>query len=312
MPEAVSDRMATPTGIPQGSPLSPILYLIYNACLIEADDNDERENGTTALGWVDDVAIVAAGRTEQETVNKLSQACEKAQEWATKHASVFAPAKFKLIHFVNPNAPDTQPEFTPIPLRDVTIEATRTAERYLGFWLDPALTFSEHRKNMVAKAGKSLVALRGLSGSTWGTSLLAMRKVYQAVVIPQMLYGVAAWFQPGIMSAKESNNIVRQFASVQKRAAVIMGGAFRTTAMAALNVELCLPPMKVQMERMVRETAVRIRTGPAHGLGGILNGRREDERTLGGWTLMEVQARKRDVCLLAPPGSLAGDRKSVV
>ncbi|OJJ83536.1 uncharacterized protein ASPGLDRAFT_36277 [Aspergillus glaucus CBS 516.65] len=84
------------------------------------------------------------------------------------------------------------------------------------------------------------------------------------------------------MSAKESNNIVRQFASVQKRAAVIMGGAFRTTAMAALNVELYLPPMKVQMERMVRETAVRIRIGPAHGLDGILNSRREDERTVRG------------------------------
>lgn len=159
MPEAMSERMATPTGIPQGSPLSPILYLIYNACLIEADDNDERENGTTALGWVDDVAIVAAGRNEQETINKLFQACEKAQEWATKYASVFAPAKFKLINFVNPNAPDTQPELTPMSLRDVTNEATRTAERYLGIWLDPALTFSEHRKKMVAKAGKSLAAL---------------------------------------------------------------------------------------------------------------------------------------------------------
>lgn len=56
------------------SPLSPVLYLIYNACLIEAEDNNERENSTTALGWVDDVAIVAAGRTEQETVNKLSLA----------------------------------------------------------------------------------------------------------------------------------------------------------------------------------------------------------------------------------------------
>lgn len=129
---------------------------------------------------------------------------------------------------------------------EITVEATRTAETYLGFWLDPALISSEHRKKMVAKAETSLVALRGLSGSTWGTSLLAMRKVYQAVVIPQVLYGVATWFQPEIMSAKESNNIVRQIASVQKRAAVVMGGAFRTTAMAALNVELYLSPMKAQ------------------------------------------------------------------
>lgn len=55
----------------------------------------------------------------------------------------------------------------------------------------------------------------------------------------------------------------------------------------------------------MRETAVRIRTGPAHGLDDILNSRREDERILGGWTLLEVQARKRDGYLLTPPGSLA-------
>lgn len=46
---------ATNTGIPQGSPLSPILYLFYNADLIEACNT---EPNTKALGYVDDVGIV--------------------------------------------------------------------------------------------------------------------------------------------------------------------------------------------------------------------------------------------------------------
>jgi hypothetical protein len=45
---------------------------------------------------------------------------------------------------------------------------------------------------------------------------MAMRRIYQAVVIPQMLYGAAAWYQAS-MPAKERNQIVRQFASGQKR-----------------------------------------------------------------------------------------------
>jgi hypothetical protein len=38
---------------------------------------------------------------------------------------------------------------------------------------------------------------------------MAMRRIYQAVVIPQMLYGTAAWYQAS-MPAKERNQIKRE------------------------------------------------------------------------------------------------------
>jgi hypothetical protein len=70
------------------------------------------------------------------------------------------------------------------------------------------------------------------------------------MIIPQMLYGAAMWYQAS-MPAKERNQIVWQFASVQKRAAVMISGAFRTTAAEALNIELYLTPLKHQIERVV-------------------------------------------------------------
>jgi hypothetical protein len=70
------------------------------------------------------------------------------------------------VHFVNPQ--ELQPEYTPLVLPETTVMATTTAERYLGFSLDPRLEFHHHRERAVAKAGTSLQALRGLAGSTWG------------------------------------------------------------------------------------------------------------------------------------------------
>lgn len=58
MPEGVSDQILTLTGIPQGSPLSPILYLLYNADLVDGCE------GVKTIGWVDDVAFIVTGKSE--------------------------------------------------------------------------------------------------------------------------------------------------------------------------------------------------------------------------------------------------------
>jgi hypothetical protein len=106
MPEGTSDRIPTPTGIPQGSPLSPILYLFYNADLIQ--DCATLSGDLTTGGWVDDVYLMATGRTEGQNIIKLQRACGKSIQWAKRRASVFDPKKYALIHFVPPGAQTQQ------------------------------------------------------------------------------------------------------------------------------------------------------------------------------------------------------------
>jgi hypothetical protein len=88
-----SDEYAVATGVPQGSPLSPILYIFYNFNLIEQCESGD---DTAATGCIDDAAILAWGDTTEETYEKLKSALEKADNWATTHASKFAPEKFQL------------------------------------------------------------------------------------------------------------------------------------------------------------------------------------------------------------------------
>jgi hypothetical protein len=80
-----------------------------------------------------------------------------------------------------------------------------------------------------------------------------------------MLYGAAAWYQAS-MAAKERNHIIQQFISIQKRAAILISGAFRTTAAEPLNIELYLTLMKHQIEQVVCETTIQVRTGPVHAI----------------------------------------------
>ncbi len=58
------------TGIPQGLPLLPILYLFYNSDLINRYNTAERLN-TVATGFVDDIGLLTVGNTTEETCENL-------------------------------------------------------------------------------------------------------------------------------------------------------------------------------------------------------------------------------------------------
>ena len=82
-----SDWISVDNGIVQGDPLSMILYLFYNADLLE--DMGKME---TKVGYVDDVNFFAKGRTFNAAYAKLSDMMTReggGQDWSKLHNSKF-------------------------------------------------------------------------------------------------------------------------------------------------------------------------------------------------------------------------------
>ena len=190
--------------------------MLFNAPLVSACGTYTRGGTgvTCGFGWVDDVAIIAESETYHDNIKSLEKVLGRAEQWAERHAARFAPDKFELIHLTNPTESETtQPinsattigsdifdysaqhpegnDQMPVRYDDNTIIQPSETAKYLGVWLDKHLDFNTYRQKLLAKANGSLEALRAMTGSVWGASLAAMRKVYQAVVVPQMLYGVS-------------------------------------------------------------------------------------------------------------------------
>ncbi|KAI9042916.1 putative reverse transcriptase [Aspergillus affinis] len=148
-------------------------------------------------------------------------------------------------------------------------------------------------------------ALRSISGSTWGTSLLSMRRIYLAVVVPQLLYGAAAWYSPTsrTVSYKRLQKTDNEFKRIQTRAAVLISGAFCNTASAVLGVELYLPFIRIQMQQTIQEAAIQIQTGPAITCPGGLRWERSKEAfKASGYSPMEVLKWKKTGPLYAYGG----------
>ena len=255
--EYTSEKIHISTGIPQGSPLSPILFLFYNLPLLEKLN---LEPNTHSAGFVDDIAILVEGNTTEDNNTKLLDIHERiCRPWAMQHGSKFAPEKYQLGHLTRKRSAHLD---HPLSFTEYTVLASSTIT-YLGAILDSKLNWKEQVTANKSKALKSIGALAGLSGSVWGARLPRMRQMLHAVVIPQLTYACSVWYTPH-GEQKHNKSHLKQLVSVQYQAARAITGAYRATSSPALDIETYTLPIEQRLDYLTAKTALRIASTPSY------------------------------------------------
>ena len=112
----ISDHIEINNGIGQGDPLSMLLYILYNADLLEIPDDDQTED---AIGYVDDIALLAVGNNFAESTHRLKHMMTKEDgglQWSKEHNSRFEVSKSAIVHFTRKSAANPDVENGRIPL----------------------------------------------------------------------------------------------------------------------------------------------------------------------------------------------------
>lgn len=118
-------------GLPQGSPVSPILFMLYIQPILRLG------NPRHIYSYADDIAFLRTRKTLSETTSKLTKDLELVTVWGQNNAITFDHGKSELQHFTQAVKPKEYPEIT---LGDQRISPNQVT-RCLGMWLDRKLSF---------------------------------------------------------------------------------------------------------------------------------------------------------------------------
>ncbi|MBW0493082.1 hypothetical protein O181_032797 [Austropuccinia psidii MF-1] len=177
-----SDPIAIDRGLPQGSPLSVTLYLLYNSALL-IDNLLTFEDQEILLGFVDDVAHLVSGSSYDKSLKRLHEQGNLSLNWGLKHGAVFDKKKAKVIVFSHKK----------IAIQETFLFGDQEV-KWLGLMLDQKLTF----KKQIAKTKAIFLSLYNqlarIIKVTYGINNQEAKQLVLAVIQSRVLYGSLVWF----------------------------------------------------------------------------------------------------------------------
>ena len=254
-----SHWIQTDSGIPQGSPLSPILFLFFISGLLEKFLDPGSD--VLGFGFVDDTNLLTWGDSAEDNCRRLNAAHSQCAAWASEHGAKFAPDKYQLIHFTRRRRHACEDLTSTIQINNHQVQVQDKAIRVLGVWLDPKLTWKEHITQAARKGLAASEALARLATATWGPSARNSRLLYTAVVRPTILYGSQEWSMrhDGRALAKATAAPIHK---VQNECLRRVVGAYKRTPRAAVEREAQVMPIDLYMRVRGYQQAIRIKEHP--------------------------------------------------
>jgi len=220
------DSMDVETGVPQGSPVSPVLFIIYLSGLFSRVEEKEKECGSEGISFVDDVAWVVEGGDVGECTQRLEGYAKEAQIWAKENACQFDIEKTEAI-LITRKRNNKEPKMkAKLRVGNHEVQYNKEATRWLGVWLDSMLTLNDHTKKIFAKARRAQNRVRSLM-VTKGLSLEGCQRIQVTAVQAVALYRAELCWKGQKNKAQE----VQQILNEQGRRVT---GCFRTTPQGAL------------------------------------------------------------------------------
>jgi ribonuclease HI len=228
MEDYISPSFKLKCGLPQGSPLLPILYIIYNSSLLIGKHLNLNED-SISLGFIDNVTHLVADKDPETAILKLEKEGKRSLEWGTRQNAVFDWKKANFMLFNHQKL-----DVRPFKFGNISLPPSFSVKS-LGIILNTKLPFKFH-VNKVKKCGEQMVnQLARISCCSYGIGLRQSRNLIISMLCSCILFGSTIW-----ATSRNKASIISLMKKIFNSASHTILGMFRTTPIEVLLRESLL------------------------------------------------------------------------
>lgn len=174
-----SSNKIVPNGVPQGSVLGPILYLIY------VNDIEFCNISSRIFMFADDTVLVSSHTSPKEASKVLEKDLVTVSNYFGNLGLILNASKTKVMNFSKNWRAISEGTFPKIYLKNVEIEAVPHF-KYLGVTIDLSLNFKKHMDICLRNMNRKLFVLRKVRKHMTDRTSLTM---FKSMVLPYFEFG---------------------------------------------------------------------------------------------------------------------------
>ena len=228
-----NSKMRLTCGVPQGSVLGPTLWNIYYDGVLRIPV----PRSVNLVAYADDLAIVTVEKDAKKLQDTTNKAIDTVLRWMKSKQLSVAPEKTEVVILAGGRT---------VKQVEITVGNIKMRSqdqiKYLGVYLDRNMRMGQHIKNVVKKAEKAIGNLSRILPNIGGPKE-RNRKILANVVNSLVLYGADIW-KRAMAKITYKNCMI----SLQRKTAIRIVSAYRTTPTKALLVIARTPPIYLMVE----------------------------------------------------------------
>ena len=174
-------------GVPQGSILGPLLYLIYV--------NDiAKSTNANILSFADDTSLYLSDPKIDNLYEMANIELNKLYEWFCANMLSLNPSKTKFIVMRTPNNPPNANGLklciNGTPLDQIGTHSGDKSTKFLGLHIDELLSWKSHIAHINKKISHAIFVIKQVKNCL---QIDCLKTLYYAIVHPHLTYGILAW-----------------------------------------------------------------------------------------------------------------------
>ena len=204
------------------------------------------------LSFVNNGLIIAQNKSILILNSQLFCSSNVLSNFLTDFSLVIEHGKTEIFHFNRSHREFNPPPLDLSPLGGPVLHP-KDSWKYLGFLFDQKLTFHQHLDFYSNKALSTVKCMKLLGNSSRRISSFQKQQLYRCCILPIALYGFQLWFY----NKAPLSYHIKLLNKMQRRAAIWILGAFKTSLSEGIEALAGLIPIKFHLQKLAKQSLIR-------------------------------------------------------